>query len=174
MIDINNLIMQGVVTEIIGSRARVVFADREDMVSAPLQVLQLYTGQNKSIQMPSIDEEVVCIFLPTGLEDGYIIGSVYTDGNNPPADNNAVLFSDGSSLNFNNGVLNINMLQSINITAPQSVFNGDVSVNGNLSTSGTSTTQGNISTSGSINASGDVVGGGKSLINHTNGGQGVD
>lgn len=102
---IENMTMQGTVTEVSGSRARVAFEDRENMVSGLLQVIQMFTGENKSIRMPSIGEQVVCIFLGTGLEDGYIIGSVYVDGNTPPAENNAASFSDGGFIQYENGKL---------------------------------------------------------------------
>lgn len=161
---IRDLIRQGKVTEVIGSKARVTFEDRDNVVSAPLSVLQLYTGENKSIHMPSIGDEVLCLFLPTGLEDGYIIGSVYTSGNNPPADNNATQYSDGSSISVKDGVLNINMLTAINLIAPKINLNGAV-------TGG----DGSVMTvNGGINASEDIVSNGVSLQNHTNGGYGVD
>lgn len=159
---IRDMFMTGEVTEVIGSRARVLFKDRDDMVSAPLQVVQTFTGSNKSIRMPSIGEKVACLFLPTGQEDGFIIGSIYEDDNEPPAENNAILFEDGSRIDFKEGVLNINMLQAVNITTPTITLNGNQVINGN------SKTQGNIS------ATGDVKAGNVSLKNHTNGGYGVD
>ena len=153
---LRDLIQQGEVTEIIGSRARVTFADRDGVVSAPLAVLQLYTGGNKGIRMPSIGEQVVCMFLPTGLEDGYIIGSVYTDGNEPPADNNAIRFQDGSSMSVKNGVLDLVMLSAVNITTPNFTINGAQH------------------TTGEITTDADVKAGSVSLKGHTNGGYGVD
>lgn len=159
---INNIFMQGIVAEVVGSRARVKFEDRDDMLSAPLQVIQMFTGENKSIRMPDLGEKVVCIFLPTGLEDGYIIGSVYIDGNNPPAANNAIQFSDGSTISFSNGTMNINMVSSVNITAPSININGD-QVN-----------SGSISASGLVKSDTDVQTGAVSLKGHTNGGYGVD
>jgi len=159
---LRDLVRQGVVTEVIGSKARVTFPDRDDVVSAPLAVLQLYTGSNKSIRMPSINEEVVCLFLPTGQEDGYIIGSVYTEGNNPPAENNAIEFEDGSSVSYAAGVLNIMMTSAVNITAPTVTINGNTQANGRLSATGV------------ISSDSDVMAGTVSLKNHTNGGKGVD
>lgn len=161
---IKNLCMQGKVTEVVGSRARVVFEDRDNMVSAPLAILQMYVGGNKSIFVPEVGEEVVCLFLPIGLEAGYIIGSVYTDGNEPPADNNAIQFNDGSSIDFKDGILNITTTAAINLTAPRIALNGAV-IGGN----GTVT-----QFKGGINTDQDVVASGVSLQNHTNGGQGVD
>lgn len=171
---LRDLIRQGVVSEVIGSKARVTFEDRDGVVSAPLSVLQMYTGSNKAIRMPEVGESVVCIFLPTGLEDGYIIGSVYVDGNNPPADNNAVQFGDGSFMNISDGTLNINMLTAINFTTPLFTVNGDALISGNMSTTGTSQTQGSLSVTGAIHSDDDVTASGVSLKGHTNGGYGVD
>jgi phage baseplate assembly protein V len=162
--DISNLIMQGKVSEVIGSRVRVVFEDRDNMVSAPLAVLQMYTNSDKSIRMPSLNEDVVCLFLPTGLEAGYVIGSVYVEGNEPPAENNAIRFNDGSSINVKDGVMNINMLSAINLVAPK------INLNGAISAGDGSTAQ----FKGSINSDSDVTASGVSLLGHTNGGQKVD
>lgn len=161
---INNLVMQGKVTEVIGSRVRVTFEDRDNMVSAPLAVLQMYTNSDKSIRMPSINEDVVCVFLPTGLEAGYVIGSVYVEGNEPPAENNAIQFNDGSSINVKDGVMNINMLSAINLIAPK------LNLNGAISAGDGSIAQFN----GAINSDSDVTANGVSLVNHKNGGQAVD
>jgi phage baseplate assembly protein V len=171
---IRDMFMSGVVTEVIGNRARVLFEDRDNMVSAPLQVIQAFTGDNKSIFMPSVGEKVACLFLPTGQEDGFIIGSIYEDDNQPPAENNAVLFEDGSRIDFKDGILNINMLQAVNITTPTMTLNGNQVINGNLSTTGTSKTQGSLSVTGEIKSNSDVKAGNVSLKNHTNGGYGVD
>lgn len=165
---IRDLIRIGKVTEVIGHRVRVTFEDRDNMVSNPLAVLQSFTGVNKKIEIPSLDERVLCVFLPTGLEDGFVVGSFYDDENQPPAANNKTVYEDGSSISVLNGVLDIVMKSAVNITTPT------VTINGNLATTGTSQTTGDISTSGTVTADTDVVGGGKSFKGHTNGGYPVD
>ena len=165
---IRDLIRVGKVTEVIGHRVRVTFEDRDDMVSSPIAVLQRFTGENKDIHVPSINEKVCCIFLPTGQEDGFVIGSFYDETNQPPADNNKTVYSDGSSISVKDGVMDIVMLAAVNITSPL------VKINGNLATTGSSNTDGDITTSGTVTATTDVVGGGKSLKGHTNGGYPVD
>lgn len=171
---IRDLIRVGKVTEVIGHRVRVTFEDRDDMVSSPLAVLQRFTGDNKDIHVPSINEKVCCVFLPTGQEDGFVIGSFYDESNQPPADNNKTVYKDGSSISVKDGVLDIVMLTAVNLTTPLFTVNGDELINGNLAITGTSQSDGDISTSGTVTAATDVVGGGKSLKGHTNGGYPVD
>ncbi|WNA15513.1 hypothetical protein [Acinetobacter phage HFM1] len=171
---IRDLIRVGKVTEVIGHRVRVTFEDRDNMVSSPLPVLQRFTGKNKKIEMPSMDDKVLCLFLPTGMEAGFVVGCFYDEENQPPAENNKTVYEDGSSISFKDGVLDIVMLAAVNLTTPLFTVNGDELINGNLATTGTSQSEGDISTSGTVTADNDVVGGGKSLKGHTNGGYPVD
>jgi len=54
----------------------VVFLDRNNSVSPPLPVLEAST-------FPSISEQVACIFLGNGLEDGVCLGRFYSEENPP-------------------------------------------------------------------------------------------
>jgi len=66
--------------------ARVQFRDTDDVVSAPLQVLQRYTVENKSYEMPDVGEIVACLFLGNGSisSAGYILGKLYNKNDVPP------------------------------------------------------------------------------------------
>ncbi len=66
--------------------ARVFFEDRDDVVSHDLRVIVKNTMNKKDYWLPDVDEQVVCIFLPNGEETGFIIGSVYSDVDRPPAE----------------------------------------------------------------------------------------
>ena len=57
--------------------ARVVFDDEDSLVSYDLQILQRNTYENQDYQMVHPGEDVVCLFLGPGQEDGFIIGSLY-------------------------------------------------------------------------------------------------
>lgn len=59
--------------------AKVVFEDRDDVVSFDLQVLQKNTLNKKAYWMPEIDEIAVCLFLANGQESGIIIGTLYAE-----------------------------------------------------------------------------------------------
>lgn len=51
--------------------ARVIFRDKNDLVSGPLKVLQT-TGE----WLPSKKQYVVCVYLANGEDDGFIIGGL--------------------------------------------------------------------------------------------------
>lgn len=79
--------------------ARVVFDDFDSIVSYDLQVICRNTFANHDYAMPDIGEDVICIFLPTGTEAGFILGSVYAGEITPPEstiDRRCVVFSDGT------------------------------------------------------------------------------
>lgn len=77
--------------------ARVVFDDEDSLVSYDLQILQRNTYENQDYQMVHPGEDVVCLFLGPGQEDGFIIGSLYAGEIKPPEaslDRRTVVFSD--------------------------------------------------------------------------------
>lgn len=77
--------------------ARVVFDDEDSLVSYDLQILQRNTYENQDYQMVHPGEDVVCLFLGPGQEDGFIIGSFYAGEIKPPEaslDRRTVVFSD--------------------------------------------------------------------------------
>lgn len=77
--------------------ARVVFDDEDSLVSYDLQILQRNTYENHDYQMVHPGEDVVCLFLGPGQEDGFIIGSLYAGEIKPPEaslDLRTVVFSD--------------------------------------------------------------------------------
>lgn len=77
--------------------ARVVFDDEDSLVSFDLQILQRNTYENQDYQMVHPGEDVVCLFLGPGQEDGFIIGSLYAGEIKPPEtslDRRTVVFSD--------------------------------------------------------------------------------
>ena len=83
--------------------ARVVFDDFDSIVSYDLQVICRNTFANRDYAMPDIGEDVICIFLPTGTEAGFILGSVYAGEITPPEDTinrRCVEFSDGSKFMY--------------------------------------------------------------------------
>lgn len=103
--NLNNLIKIGEVSSVnpANGTARVMFADEDEVVSHDLQVLQRNTIKNQDYAMPDIGEDVVCLFLPCGSEDGFILGSVYAGEITPPeSDGNkrTVVFADGTKISY--------------------------------------------------------------------------
>ena len=102
----SNIIRIGEVSSIDPAKgtARVAFDDEDSMVSYDLPVIQRNTLENHDYWMPDIGEDVLCVFLPTGSEDGFILGSFYADEIRPPASTEnirMVEFADGTKVSYN-------------------------------------------------------------------------
>lgn len=121
--------------------ARVVF-ESQGVVSYELPVLQRQTLKNKDYWMPDVGEYVVCIFLPTGNAEGFILGAIYWNDNLPPEnsiDKRAIFFEDGTSIEYDRA----SHTMTLNVTGPV-----------------------NIVASGNVNVTGDVIADGISLKTH--------
>lgn len=102
---INDLIKIGEVSSINPAKctARVVFADDDGVVSYDLPVLQRNTFKSKDFHMPDVGEDVLCVFLPSGVEEGFIVGSFYAgEIEVPEATENrrTIIFKDGSIVRY--------------------------------------------------------------------------
>lgn len=102
---LSNIVRIGTVTSIKpdSQTARVVFEDRDNTESYDLFVMVKNSKENKDDHMPDIDEEVLCVFLPIGIETGFIIGSYYSDQNAPPAstgDKRITKYKDGTTVSY--------------------------------------------------------------------------
>jgi phage baseplate assembly protein V len=83
--------------------AKVVFEDRDNLISGELQVIQQGSQDNKSYWMPTIGEQVVCLFLPNGKGDGYILGTTYNDEDKPvvqSVNKRTIRFQDGAVMEY--------------------------------------------------------------------------
>lgn len=83
--------------------ARVVFDDDDSVVSYDLPVIQTNTFANKDYAMPDVGEDVLCLFLPSGPEEGFILGSFYAGEIELPESNvnvRTVVFSDGTRISY--------------------------------------------------------------------------
>lgn len=102
---LNSLIKIGEVSSVNASQgtARVVFDDEDGVVSYDLPVLQTNTFRNKDYSMPDVGEDVLCLFLPSGPEEGFILGSFYAgEIKLPEADANkrTIVFADGTRISY--------------------------------------------------------------------------
>ena len=86
MADLDQLIRIGKITSVDEKKhtARVQFTDRDEMVSWDLPVLVPSTVDPQDYCLPVENTDVVCVFLPNGQQQGFIIGAFYTDANPPP------------------------------------------------------------------------------------------
>lgn len=102
---LKSIIRIGEVSSVDAARgtARVVFDDFDSIVSYDLQVICRNTFANRDYAMPDIGEDVICIFLPTGTEAGFILGSVYAGEITPPENTinrRCVEFLDGAKFMY--------------------------------------------------------------------------
>ena len=79
--------------------SRVQLADADGLVSHDLPVAQRQTLKNKDYAMPDVGEHVLCLFLPFGIEQGFVLGSIYSQADATPVadqDKRHVEFKDGT------------------------------------------------------------------------------
>lgn len=189
-----NIVRVGVVSSVsdAAGSARVVFDDRDNTVSFDLPVMQRQSLQNKDYAMVDVGEQVVCVFLPSGIEQGFILGSMYSSKEARPAssrDVRRVQFSDGTAIEYNrathvltasvqgnvvvtaSGNITATTSGQVVVTAPNITLNGSVLINGPLSqgtggAGGAATIQGPLTVNtGTITNAGTNVG-----STHTHGG----
>lgn len=128
---LKNLIRVGIIssTNPENCTARVAFEDRAAMVSYDLPVLVRGSLQNKDYWMPDPGEQVVCLFLPSGAAQGFILGSLYSAKDTPPvADGNKrhIAFSDGTTIEYDRAthILTINSIGQVNVIGTAINLNG--------------------------------------------------
>lgn len=83
--------------------AKVQFLDRSGVVSHDFRVLVRNTLKNKDYWMPDINEQVICVCLPTGTQEGFILGSFYSNKTTPPVTDKKqrhVEFEDGTTVDY--------------------------------------------------------------------------
>ncbi len=124
---LSNIFRVGTVTSLKPGehKARVVFEDRDELESFDLLVLVKNTQENKDYAMPDINEQVLCCFLPIGLEQGFIVGSYYTKANAPTESTEAkrvTEYKDGTRIEYDRDA------HQLDITIPEA---GAVNINVN-------------------------------------------
>lgn len=100
-----NLIRIGEVTSINPEAftARVRFEDRDNVESYDLRILVRGSLRDKFFHMPDVGENVLCLFLPSGVEAGFILGAYYPAPLDRPAaseDITAVQYEDGTRIEY--------------------------------------------------------------------------
>lgn len=101
----SNLLRVGTVSSLDEEKetARVTFQERDDLVSYDLPVVVRNTLKNKDYWMPDVGEQVLCCFLPIGMEAGFIIGGYYTNSVDKPAATVAkrvTKYEDGTTVSY--------------------------------------------------------------------------
>lgn len=118
-----NLIRFGKVSAVIAERCavRVVFDDRDGLVSAELPVLQSSCLNNRFYNLPDVNDSIVCLMAPNDPNGGgFVLGSFYHEKNLPPAQNqdiSMIKFGDGTEIKYDRAehLLEINCVGNIKI-----------------------------------------------------------
>ena len=151
---LNQVVRVGTVSSVRPSRGmvRVALPDAGGIVSKALPVLFPRTLANKAYDLPEVGEQVLCVFLPFGLEQGFVIGAMYSEADAVPVtDRNKTHYKwpDGTWLEYDrsshvlsghvegdvsldvSGSAAIEAGDNIDLTAPQ------INLTGNISSIGT-------------------------------------
>ena len=84
-------------------KAKVRFSD-EDSDSHWLRILCKNSFKNKDYNMVDLDEDVLCLCMPDGIEDGFILGSFYTGAIICPSSDineRKIQFEDDTTVTYN-------------------------------------------------------------------------
>ncbi|MCP4747974.1 MAG: phage baseplate assembly protein V [Desulfobacteraceae bacterium] len=102
---LSRLVRVATVTSVLPNvgKVRVRIDDADHMVSYELPVIFAKTLKNKAYDMPDIGEQVLCVFLPNGPEQGFVLGSFYSTQDTPPvnsANKTHYCWPDGSWIEY--------------------------------------------------------------------------
>jgi len=121
--------------------ARVVFDDEDGYVSDDLPIVQRNTQNTKDYWLPAVGEDVICVFLPCGEEDGFVLGSFYADEIEPPTSSESKRYTeypDGTVIEYDWEAheLTVTGAQKITLNVPEIVFNGNLQIDGDIIATG--------------------------------------
>ena len=119
--DIKNLVRAGRVSVVIPERmaVKVVFEDKDRLVSDELPVITFGSSKNKMYWLPDVGEQVCCLMLPNGHNAGFCLGSYYSDADPPNVSDQGIRridFGDGSYVQFDRGTGNLDINCTGNVT----------------------------------------------------------
>ena len=136
---VNQMVRVGTVSSLDADAGtvRVLCPDDDGLVSYSLPVLVHKTQDDKHYFMPDVGEHVLCVFLPIGLVQGFVVGSFYSDKDTVPVsspDKTHITFKDGTVLEYDreNHILTGIVKGYVDLTVDEDVtieVGGDVSYN---------------------------------------------
>lgn len=146
-------------------RVRVEFRDTvtAKLVSGWLPVLVPRASADMAFDLPDVGDQVLCLFLGNGLEEGFVLGSMY-GAQMPPVSSGDKFhrtFSDGTTLEYDRAALELTSAAKIGLNTPA------LSMGGSGGGGTEAATQGNIRHRGNITVTGgDVTVNGISFLSH--------
>lgn len=172
-------------------RVRVQFRDTvtSPLVSGWLPVLTPRASADMAFDLPDVGDQVLCLFLGNGLEDGFVLGSMYGAQTPPVASGDKFhrTFSDGTTIEYDRKAhkltasvkgdvdvsatksISLHGKESITLQAPALLLRGNLSQSGYEGGPGYSDVRGTLNVrDGSITVPhGDVIAAAVSLVDHT-------
>ena len=162
------MVRVGIVTQVFSNQGtvRVKFDDQDGEVSYELPVIFKKTQKDKDYWLPDVGEQVLCVFLPYGIEQGFVLGAFYSEVDKPPVkDKNKrrIEFEDGSYVEYDRKehklTVEIKGEAEIKVEKDAKI---EVSGNGELKVNGNATV--NVSGNVELSANGKVVISGKGTV----------
>ena len=106
---LGELIKVGIVTNTYPDEAkvRVKIVSSDDEISYKLPVVVRKTQNDKDYWMPDVGEHVVCLFLGNGVEDGFVLGAIYSDEDKVPVESQDKwhkTFKDGTTIEYDRNI----------------------------------------------------------------------
>lgn len=125
---LNSIVRVAVVSSTNPARAtvRVKISDDDGLITYDLHVLMRKVHEDKDYWMPDIGDHVLCLFLPFGLETGFVVGSFYSSADKPPVQSQDKFyreFKDGTYIEYDRSehVLTADVQGAVNISATKSI-----------------------------------------------------
>jgi phage baseplate assembly protein V len=195
---LNQLVRVGTVesVNVDDGTVRVSMADADGIISYSLPVLVPKSQDDKYYAMPDVGEQVLCLFLPLGLSQGFVLGAFFSGADTVPVaskDKTHILFKDGTSLEYDRAahkltgsvagdveltatgqvavsagtMVDVKGGTVVQIAAPLVKITGQTQITGAISASGGSSFSGDLAVSGSISATGSITDTGGNTNHHT-------
>lgn len=153
----NNVVKVGQVSSINPAEGtcKVVFPASDGMVSHDLAIIYPCTQDIKFYWMPDVGSQVLCVFDPEGLENGYVLGCFYSSEDKPPVtdpNKTHIKYKDGTTIDYDMkqkkltvvsvGSVDVTATEQIKLTCPDIQIAGNVTVAGNLQATNIKTDRG--------------------------------
>lgn len=114
---------------------RVTFPDRDDMVSADLPIIQRNCGETQDYSLPAVGDNVLCGFLGTGTEDGFVFGSFYNKKKTSQLNSENIrglIFPDGTKITYDSkekicnveaaGKVQVSAKGEVNVSSEKNIY----------------------------------------------------
>ena len=140
---LDEIVRVGVITNVYPEKGtvRVKLVDVDDQISYELPVIFAKTHKDKAYYMPDVGEHVVCLFSGQGLEQGFVLGAIYSRADTVPVASNDkfhLRFEDGTWIEYDKKehILRASVNGEVEIHATKVTIVGNLEVAGNIHATG--------------------------------------